>query len=178
MQGNMTFQQSLSVRLNIIRPSRTQVKEFLEAHPPKLTPGIKALVSALQARKKEVFLVSGGFRCLIGPVAKQLNIPSVNICANRLKFYFTEDYAGFDENEPTSKSGGKAEVIRRIKEQRGFKTVIHVGDGATDVEACPPADAFIGFGGNVVRESVKSNALWFVMNFNDLIEALEDTDDV
>lgn len=41
MQGNMTFQQSLNVRLNIIRPSRTQVKEFLEAHPPKLTPGIK-----------------------------------------------------------------------------------------------------------------------------------------
>ena len=49
----------------------------------------RALVSALQARKKEVFLVSGGFRCLIGPVAKLLNIPSENICANRLKFYFT-----------------------------------------------------------------------------------------
>lgn len=35
-------------------------------------------------------------------------------------------------------------MIRRIKEQRGFKTVIHIGDGATDLEACPPADAFIG----------------------------------
>lgn len=26
-----------------------------------------------------------------------------------------------------------------------------VGDGATDAEACPPADAFIGFGGNQVK---------------------------
>lgn len=178
MQGNMTFQQSLNVRLNIIKPSLTQVKEFLDSHPPKLTPGIKTLVGALQAQKKEVFLVSGGFRCLIGPVAKQLNIPAENICANRLKFYFTGDYAGFDENEPTSKSGGKAEVIRRIKEQRGFKTVIHIGDGATDLEACPPADAFIGFGGNVIRESVKTNALWFVMNFNDLLEVLKEEENL
>lgn len=26
-----------------------------------------------------------------------------------------------------------------------------VGDGATDMEACPPADAFIGFAGNQVN---------------------------
>lgn len=54
------------------------------------------------------------------------------------------EYAGFDENEPTSKTGGKGEVIRRLKEDKGFKTIVHVGDGATDLEACPPASAFIG----------------------------------
>lgn len=59
-------------------------------------------------------------------------------------FNFTGEYAGFDENEPTSQSGGKAEVIRRLKEEKGFKTVVHIGDGATDLEACPPANAFIG----------------------------------
>lgn len=47
-----------------------------------------------------------------------------------------------------------------------------VGDGATDLETCPPADAFIGFGQNVVREKVKLNSKWFVMNFNELIEEL------
>lgn len=41
MQGNMTFQQSLTVRLNIIRPSLEQIKQFIKIHPPKLTPGIK-----------------------------------------------------------------------------------------------------------------------------------------
>ena len=29
-----------------------------------------------------------------------------------------------------------------------------IGDGATDLAAAPPADAFIGFGGNVVRDTV------------------------
>lgn len=57
---------------------------------------------------------------------------------------FLGEYAGFDENEPTSKTGGKGEVIRRLKEDKGFKTIVHVGDGATDLEACPPASAFIG----------------------------------
>ncbi|KAL0103555.1 hypothetical protein PUN28_017666 [Cardiocondyla obscurior] len=171
MQGDMTFQQSLSIRLGIINPSLEQVKEFLNTHQPKFTTGIKELVSTLQARGKQVFLVSGGFRCLITPIAKQLNIPPENIYANRLKFYFTGEYAGFDETQPTSKSGGKGEVIRRLKE-KGFKTVVHIGDGSTDLEASPPADAFIGFGGNVIRENVKSRAQWFVTNFDDLIKYL------
>jgi len=51
-------------------------------------------VSALQTRGKEVFLVSGGFRCLITPIAMQLNIPPENIYANRLKFYFTGMHQG------------------------------------------------------------------------------------
>lgn len=54
------------------------------------------------------------------------------------------EYAGFDENEPTSRSGGKALVVRRLKEHHGYQRLVIVGDGATDAEACPPADGFIG----------------------------------
>lgn len=166
MQGNVTFQQSLAARLNIIKPSLQQVKEFVSLHPPKLTPGIETLIQALHERKKQVFLISGGFHCLIAPVAAKLNIPPENVYANRLKFYFTGEYAGFDENEPTSKSGGKARVIQNLKDEKGLKCVIHVGDGATDLETVPPADSFIGFGGNVVRDTVKSRAPWFVTDFS------------
>lgn len=49
------------------------------------------------------------------------------------------DYAGFDENQPTSSSGGKAIVARIIKKERGVKTLVMIGDGATDMEAVPPA---------------------------------------
>ena len=47
-----------------------------------------------------------------------------------------------------------------------------IGDGATDFESCPPADGFIGFGGNVVREFVKNNSVWFVTDFQELIDEL------
>lgn len=60
------------------------------------------------------------------------------------QFYILGEYAGFDENQPTSRSGGKAEVIKHLKETKGYKTIVHIGDGSTDLEACPPADAFIG----------------------------------
>ncbi|XP_076622683.1 phosphoserine phosphatase [Colletes latitarsis] len=172
MQGNVTFHQSLTERLNIIKPSFMQVKQFLLSHPPKLTPGIKALVTALQIRKKQVFLVSGGFHCLIAPVAISLNIPVENVFANKLKFYFTGEYAGFDENQPTAASGGKAKVIEYLKKEIRLKTIVHVGDGATDLETISIADSFIGYGGNVVRESVKLRAPWFITNFNELTNAL------
>lgn len=38
-------------------------------------------------------------------------------------------------------------------------------------------DAFIGFGGNQIRERVKKGAKWFVSSFYDLIEELEQGDD-
>ena len=32
-------------------------------------------------------------------------------------------YEGFDDTEPTSRSGGKAEAVKRIKASNGFQTV-------------------------------------------------------
>lgn len=49
------------------------------------------------------------------------------------------EYAGFDESQPTAESGGKGKVIASLKERYGFQTVVMIGDGATDLEACPPA---------------------------------------
>ena len=40
MGGNVTFRKALQDRLNIIRPSQTQIRDFAE-HQPTLTPGIK-----------------------------------------------------------------------------------------------------------------------------------------
>ncbi|XP_072949432.1 phosphoserine phosphatase isoform X2 [Epargyreus clarus] len=172
MGGSMTFQEALKKRLDIIRPSATQIRDFLNTFPIHFTHRISELVKKLQERGVPVYLVSGGFRCLIDPVAEELGISTSNVYANRLKFYFNGEYAGFDENEPTSRSGGKGLVIRRLKEQHGFQRLIMIGDGATDAEASPPADAFIGFGGNVVREEVKKKAAWYITDFQDLIDCL------
>ena len=41
MGGSMTFQESLSLRMNILNPSKQNVELFLKQHPPRLTPGIR-----------------------------------------------------------------------------------------------------------------------------------------
>ncbi|XP_017722805.1 phosphoserine phosphatase isoform X2 [Rhinopithecus roxellana] len=132
------------------------------------------LVSRLQERNVQVFLISGGFRSIVEHVASKLNIPGTNVFANRLKFYFNGEYAGFDETQPTAESGGKGKVIKLLKEKFHFKKIIMIGDGATDMEACPPADAFIGFGGNVIRQQVKDNAKWYITDFVELVGELEE----
>ena len=63
-------------------------------------------------------------------------------------------------------------MIKQLKDTRGFQRLIMIGDGATDLEACPPADAFIGFGGNQIRAKVKENASWFVTDFQELIQEM------
>uniref|UniRef100_A0A8B9EPN6 Phosphoserine phosphatase n=3 Tax=Galloanserae TaxID=1549675 RepID=A0A8B9EPN6_ANSCY len=132
------------------------------------------LVNRLHQRGVQVFLVSGGFQSIVEHVALQLNIPTANVFANRLKFYFNGEYAGFDETQPTAESGGKGKVITHLKEQFHFKKVVMIGDGATDMEACPPADCFIGFGGNVIRKQVKEKAKWYITHFDELLKELEE----
>lgn len=46
------------------------------------------LVDHLHQRNVKVFLISGGFRCIVEHVATQLNIPLHHVYANQLKFYF------------------------------------------------------------------------------------------
>ncbi|XP_032462616.1 phosphoserine phosphatase isoform X1 [Phocoena sinus] len=174
MGGAMPFKAALTERLALIQPSREQVQRLIAEHPPHLTPGIRELVSRLQERNVQVFLISGGFRSIVEHVASKLNIPSTNVFANRLKFYFNGEYAGFDEMQPTAESGGKGKVIKLLKEKFHFKKVVMIGDGATDMEACPPADVFIGFGGNVIRQQVKDNSEWYITDFVELLGELEE----
>jgi phosphoserine phosphatase len=47
-----------------------------------------------------------------------LHIPSENVFANTLLFDDDGEFKGFDETEPTSRSGGKAKVVEQIKKVR------------------------------------------------------------
>jgi len=180
MNGNMTFREALTIRLNLIRPSKQQLQMFLRQHPPRLTSGIVELVDALHRRNVKVFLVTGGFRAIVLPVAKILDIPEANVFANVLHFDPDGNYAGFDHAQLTSDSGGKTEVCRHLKSTYGFKNLVMVGDGATDMETYSAddhcaADGFVGFGGNIVRDSVFRGAEWFVYKFDELTRALNNS---
>jgi len=174
MNGGLSFREALSARLNLIQPSRQKLEAFLKQTPPRLTPGIQELIKMLHSRCVDVYLVSGGFSRIILPVAKMLNIPEENVFANVLQFNENGDYRGFDLSQPTSDSGGKKQVCGLLKHRNGYQRLVMIGDGATDMEASPPADAFIGFGGNQVRESVLKGSRWFVRHFDELRHAMEE----
>jgi phosphoserine phosphatase len=170
MGGSVPFHVALEARLNLIKPSRQQVEACLQKHPLVFTPGMPELMSTLHKKGKTVFLVSGGFRQMIHPIATQLNIPFERVFANNLLFHPENgSFIGYDVKEPTSMAGGKGVVVSQLK-NRGFDPICMVGDGATDMEA--NADAFIGFGGIVVRDSVKKGSDWFTMHAKEMIDEL------
>ncbi len=86
MGGSVKFQDALAARLNLMNPTRQQIDDFLTAHPPRISKGIPELVAALKGNGKEVFLVSGGFRVVINPIADMLGLPREHVFANTLLF--------------------------------------------------------------------------------------------
>jgi len=172
MGGTTLFQNALKARLDLIKPSIENLENIQKEHPLQFTPRLEELIEILHKKGKNIYLVSGGFRQMINPIALQLGISVSNIYANNL--FFTEDgeYNGFDTNEPTSKDGGKAKVIQDLIDKYDYKCVIMIGDGATDMQARPPAKAFIGYGGIIEREKVKNGADWFIKDFNEILSIL------
>ncbi|KAG8461937.1 hypothetical protein KFE25_013956 [Diacronema lutheri] len=168
MGGSVPFDVALQERLKLIQPSAAALADVIASHPLTYSPGVQSLVAALKRDGKRVFLVSGGFRQMIEPVADGLGIAREDVVANRLFFNEDGSFAGFDRDEPTSRSGGKAVAIGRLKAAHGLSSVVMVGDGATDAEACPPADAFIGYGGVVEREAIKKLTPWYVLSMAEL----------
>lgn len=173
MGGSMPFQDALKARLDIIKPSRDMIDACNAQHLPNLSPGIYDLIAKLHSKDKLVFLVSGGFLQMIEPIAAAVNIPSHRIFANNILFDENGQFLKHDEDQPTCRDGGKARVVRRLKDELGLTSIVMIGDGATDMQSKPPADAVIGYGGVVTRDVVKEGADWFVEDFQELINALE-----
>lgn len=174
MEGDVKFQDAMAARLELMHPSKASLARCLKDEGlPRLSDGVAAVVARLHERGTHVYLVSGGFRIMIEPVAAVLEIPKDRIFANTIVFNHDGSYSGFDRSEPTSRDGGKPAVLESLKKDFGYATMVMVGDGATDMQARPPADAFIGYGGVVTRKRVAEGADWFVTDFNDLLEALQ-----
>jgi len=173
MGGKLSYSKALERRLELINPTQEGLLQYMEENPPRLTDGIIELVDLLRSKNIPIYLVSGGFQSIIQNVADILRIPRRNIFANRLKFFFDGTYAGLDENQPTCAEGGKPLVVKNLMESHGYKCIVHVGDGSTDMEAKPPAAGFIGFGGNQVRGTVKYGSSWYVHSFQELIDELK-----
>jgi phosphoserine phosphatase len=192
MSGSMSFETAIAARLALIQPTPAMIRGCLAAHPVRISAGAQRLVALLHAREVEVHLVSGGFEDFVLPIAAALGVPASRVTAN--KFLFAEQQVdataagaaaapaivctGLDQAVPTCRGGGKAAAINAIKAARPATApaavVAMVGDGVTDLEAAPPADVFVGFGGVVVREAVRQRSKFFVHAFDELSALLVD----
>jgi phosphoserine phosphatase len=131
-----------------------------------IEPTARTTINALVARGWTPVIVSGGFRQAIRPLADVLGIARVE--AVDLFFDAAGEYRGFDENYPTTRTGGKPEIMQRLRSELCPARIVMVGDGVSDLETKPVVDLFVGFGRYVAREKVRANADRFVTSLEEL----------
>lgn len=172
MDGVVPVEDVFARRLNLIRPTRAQCEEVGRMYLQTIEPTAKETIAKLKELGWESIIISGGFAPCIAPLAQELGISRVE--AVPLQFDEAGEYLGFDKNYPTTRSGGKPEIVRSIRASLGPNRFIMVGDGVSDLETTPEVDIFIGFLKYVQRNTVSQNCMKSAASMTEIYGIIRD----
>ena len=157
--GELPLEAVYGRRLELLQPTREAIEALAAKYVAAALPHGRELVDALHSLRKRVCIVSGGVRQAVVALAAHLNVPETDVFAVDVSHDERGAYAGFDQDSPLARAGGKLEVVRELDRQDRDGGVVFVGDGATDLEAAPAARRFVAFGGVVRRQEVFARAV-------------------
>lgn len=153
MRGLLPLEEVYGRRLDLLRPSRAEVERIGALYIERLVPGAAEAVGALAGAGVTVQVVSGGLLPAVTIVAAHLGIEPGRVAAVDIRFTPDGAYAGFEQESPLARSGGKRTWVERNL-ARLPRPILLIGDGATDLEARPVVDCFAAFAGVVRREEI------------------------
>lgn len=156
MRGEVPLEDVYGRRLALVKPTREAVDALGALYVERLVPDAREVVAALQAEGIDVRIVSGGLRPAVLAAARAVGVRDDAVEAVDVYFDSAGHYAGFDEQSPLARAGGKRVVLERWTELP--RPVMFVGDGVTDLEARPVVDCFVAFAGVVERAAVVAAA--------------------
>jgi phosphoserine phosphatase len=175
MNGLLRVEEVFARRLDLIQPSRSEFEKLATLYWETLVPHAEETAQILRAAGWRLWILSGGFLPAVEPWAARLGVERIG--AVPVHFDADGNYLDFDREFPTTRSGGKPEWIRKHRQEVARPNrFVMVGDGSSDLETRPEVDLFVGFGGVVVREKVKSGAEVFLNNLAELPAVLENRD--
>ena len=160
MEGKVILDEVYKKRVELIQPDRQAIEWLAQRYIETLVDDADVVIEKLQRANKQIHIISGGLRQAILPLAEKLNIAETNVHAVDVYFDNNDSFTGFDEQSPLAQSGGKAVISQKIIGESG-KAVL-IGDGVTDLEAQHERVHFIGFGGVVIRELVRSQSSVYI----------------
>jgi phosphoserine phosphatase len=171
MDGKIPVEAVFGRRLSVIQPNQAHIATIGRQYIDQIEPTALATINALKAGGWSPIIVSGGFRPIIAPLAAHLGIGRIE--AVDLFFDARGNYTGYDEKFPTTRSGGKPEIMRALKAELKPARLVMVGDGVSDLETKGEVDLFVGFGRYVVRDKVKAGASAFIHSLAELVPLLK-----
>ncbi len=170
MNGEVPLDEIFSKRLEIIQPDKATCDQVAQQYIDTIEPTAIETLTHLREIGYTPIILSGGFKILIEPLAKYLDIDHIE--AVPLILNDTGDYIKFDATYPTTYNGGKPEIIAKLKQQYSPTKIIMVGDGVSDLETKAAVDKFIGYGGYTPREKVQQGADHFIYKLEEITQIL------
>lgn len=156
MEGRLAVEAVFGRRLEIIQPRAEDLREVGRRYLETIEPTAVAMLDHVRREGWTPIIVSGGFRDAIRPLADHLGIAQVE--AVDLRFAPDGSYLDYDRDFPTTRSGGKPEVVATLRRRHQPRRIVMVGDGVSDLETKPVVDLFVGFGRYVQRARVAKEA--------------------
>lgn len=169
MEGQIPFDESLRRRLGLLGICRHHVDAMVQGIKTQVSASIEKNKGFFRRNGGNIYIISGGFKEIIAPLAAEFGIPGENIFANTFVFDGEGKVTGVDAKSPLSGEGGKVKQIRSLNLEG---TVLVIGDGYTDFEIKKEglADKFVFFAENVSRPPVSALADYSVSSFDDFLE--------
>jgi phosphoserine phosphatase len=172
MDGEIKLEDVFTARLDLLRPTRADLRRIAQAYRETIVPDTKETIAALRFAGCEVYIVSGGLLPAVQEFARSLGLPGRNVRAVPIQFdqlsgqwwrYDLDRYGGNPDERylslpptPLIETQGKRQIIAELSGAE--KRTMLVGDGITDLEACDAVKLFVGFGGVVKRDRVAAEA--------------------
>ncbi|MGI8618470.1 MAG: HAD-IB family phosphatase [Gemmatimonadaceae bacterium] len=174
MSGRRTLNEVYGARLGAVKPTAADLADLAEAYWDNAAPGAADAIGRMLAAGVRLDVVTSGFHDAIAPFAARLGLPKGCVHAVRVSFDSRGNYSAFDAAAPLVVQGGKRIVAEALRLKR---PVLAVGDGVTDAEIRPVADAFAAYTGFVRRDSVVAIADFTVGSFAEVERLVLATED-
>jgi phosphoserine phosphatase len=176
MDGEIKLEEVFAARLDLLRPTRADLRRIAQAYRDTIVPDAKEAIAALRSSGCEAYMVSGGLLPAVQEFARTLGLPARNVRAVPIEFdqlagrwwrYDLDRYGGNPDERylglpptPLIETQGKRRIIAELS-SAGQRTML-VGDGVTDLEARDVVKLFVGFGGAVKRDRVAAEAAVYI----------------
>ena len=157
MNGEINFRDSLKERLLLLEANEQHLPPLIEALKDQVSASFKRNREFFRQYAQQIYVISNGFKEYIAPIVTELGVLPDHIYANDLIFDEDRNVVGFNEDNPLSKDGGKAQIIRNL-DLDGDIYVIGDGHNDYEIKAAGLANKFYAFTENVKRNSVVEKA--------------------
>jgi phosphoserine phosphatase len=177
MNGDLDLSEVYGKRLRAIRPTHGQLKQIEERYAETIVEDAREVIAALQYLGKQVYIISGGLVDAVRGFGRRLGVAPENIRAVEVEYNeLSGEWWRYDDPQarhnrtyleyvegPLTITSGKPEIIRELAGERYGRRFM-VGDGSSDLATRSVVDLFVGYGGVVSREKVRSESEVFIQS--------------